>query len=124
LFSRLKLTLIKSVGVFIVFLSSVTLCVLPLASYLFVQAGMSVPSQIPMLTFAVTIALLLYGFVGLVGLGTGLWLIAPKHSIGKFGRNLVVVHMFRRRKGKTRTRHNFLASTSFGLIHRLKPIFP
>jgi hypothetical protein len=119
-----KLTLIKSVGLSIVFLSSVMLAVLPIASYLFVQAGLNVPAQIVPLTIATTIALLLYGFIGLVGLGTGLWIVAPKHSVGKFGRNLVVVHIFRRRKGKARTGHNFLTSTCFGLIHRLKPNFP
>ncbi len=116
-----KLSAIKFSGLTIVFLSSVVLGVLPIASYLFVQAGMNVPSQIPVLTFAAAIASLLYGFVGLVGLGTGLWLIAPKHSVGRFGRNLVVVHIFRRRKGKARTGHNVPTSTCFGLIHRLAP---
>ncbi len=45
-------------------------------------------------------------------------MVAPKHSVGRFGRKLVVVHIFRRKKGKGRA-GNFLTSTCFGLIHRL-----
>ncbi len=116
-----KWTLIKSVGASIVFLSTAVLCVLPIASWLFVQAGLTdSQAQLVPLTFGASVAVLLYGFVGLVGLGTGLWIVAPKHSIGRFGRNLVVVHIFRRKRGKGRT-SNFLASTCFGLIHRLAP---
>lgn len=118
-----RLTLIKSVGLSIVFLSSIVLCVVPIFSFLFVQAGVSGHVPIVYLTIGTLVTDLLYGFLGLVGFGTGLWIIAPKHSIGKFGRNLVVVHIFRRRKGKGRTR-SFLASTSFGLIHRLIPKLP
>ena len=119
-----KWTLIKSIGIAVVFLSTVTLCVLPIGGYFFAQAGLNSPAQMVPIAFGASVALLLYGFVGLVGFGTGLWIIAPKHSLGRFGRNLVVVHIFRRRKGKTRTGHNFLTSTCFGLIHRLIPKLP
>lgn len=65
-------TLIKSVGASIVFLSTVVLCVLPIASWFFVQAGLTgSPAQLVPLTFGASVAILLYGFVGLVGLGNG-----------------------------------------------------
>jgi uncharacterized membrane protein len=116
-----KWGIVKFSGLTVVFFSGFVLIALPVASFLLVYAGMSSPTPQPvMLTFAVVIADLVYGLPALVGLGTGLWMVAPKRRIGRFGQRLVVEHIFRRKKGKGRVT-SFVASASFGLIHRLAP---
>ena len=117
-----KSLIIGFIGLTITLLGGVVLVVLPIAGWAFVRAaGQLVVDQYAPYAIGTSIAVLLYGFLGLLGVGTGLWIMAPQSRAGKFGKRLVVNHIFRRSSKKRMIVNSFPTSSRFGLIYKTIP---
>ncbi len=91
---------IKSVGLTLAFLGAVVLLVIPIASWLFVNASVAVsPAELVPFSIGVLIGLSIYGVGGILLFGSGLWMLAPNHRVRRFGRRLILVHVLRRGSG-------------------------
>ncbi len=96
LFRAARWTVIKSVGVSLAFLGGFVLCVIPFASWIFVQASAESPASLVQYSIAALIAAAVYAFGGSLLFGTGLWLLSPSSRVGKFGKSVVLTHVLRR----------------------------
>jgi hypothetical protein len=97
------LLVVKSVGLTLTFFGGLVMSVVVFASGLFALANASkVGDPVQFIGYGIgdLIAVSIFAFGGLLFLGTGLWMLAPKHRIGRFGKRLVVNRLFRRGRGK------------------------
>ncbi len=118
-----KWSLIKSVGLSLAFLGTVVLLVIPIASWLFVNASFAVtPAELVPFSIGVLIGLSIYGVGGILLFGSGLWMLAPNRRVGRFGRRLILVHLLRRREKRRRGPGNFASRSRFGLWRPLATI--
>lgn len=111
---------IKLTGLGLTFFGSTLLLSTMLAGGVFAVVGANMlnqPAQLVGLSIGGLIAFSISAFGGLLMLGTGLWMTAPKHRVGRFGKSLVVNRLFRR--GRQKDGNDVPDMPAMGLILKL-----